>query len=801
MLKKAAALTLLIAVSASILVPAAFGADDPNPPAGTPKLVFIHHSCGQNWLEDGNGNLGIALRDNHYFVSDTNYGWGTDSIGSYTDIGHWWTWFRGPSSATYMNELYTEYGQNSSYSRLASDPGGQNEIIMFKSCYPNSALTGSLSDPVPPIGSNPLAGNSGPLTVANCRGIYIDLLNYFSTRPDKLFIVVTAPPMQSLPDSGAPNRAFNDWLVNDWLDSYPYGNVFVFDLCNVLTTNGGSANVNDLNQETGNHHRWWNNAVQHKTDAGSNVLAYPTGDDHPSAAGNQKATGEFAALLNVAYNRFKASANLPHITSISPTSSQVPVTVTLTGSRFGATRGSSYVSFNGVHASSYSSWSDTSLRCVAPAGTQSGPVTVTTGEGTSNSVLFTVANQTWYLAEGCTGSNSQGSFETWIVVQNPSAGPRYIDVIFQTEDGQVHGPQELVPAETRRSYRANDYVSSFDVSTKVNADGDVVVERAMYGNGGAWAHDSIGTTDPATTWYLAEGCTRGGFETWVLVQNPNSNPARVTLTYMTESGQAPGPTVDIEANSRQTFFAADSVPDQWSVSTQVTSDRPVIAERSVYGNARAWAHDSIGASATSQDWYLAEGCTAGGFETWVVVQNPNASEAEVQLTYMTPGGAVSASPVSVPAFTRRTFDVSESVPDAWEVSTRVHSDSGVVAERAVYGNGRTWAHDSTGARAPAATWYLAEGCTATGYETWIEVQNPASTPAEIDVVFQTDAGRVQGPRETVPARTRKTYNVADFVDSYNVSTMVTATSGQVVCERAMYGAGRGWAHGSIGYTP
>jgi Family of unknown function (DUF5719)/IPT/TIG domain len=801
MFRKTIATALLLTTAILLLATAAPAADDPGPPSSTPKLIFIHHSCGENWLADGNGNLGSALRDNNYFVSDTNYGWGPDGIGNNTDIGHWWTWFRGPQSSTYTDALYTEYGQNCSYSRLGSDPGGENEIIMFKSCYPNSALTGSMSDPVPPIGSNPLAGNSGPLTVANCRGIYNDLLNYFSTRLDKLFVVITAPPMRTLPDGGAPDRAFNNWLVNDWLDSYPYSNVFVFDFYNVLTTNGGNANVNDLNQETGNHHRWWNNAVQHKTDGGSNVLAYPTGDDHPSAAGNQKATAEFVPLLNVAYNRFKASANLPHITSISPTSAHVPATVTLTGSRFGSTRGSSYVSFNGVHASSYSSWSDTSVRCVAPAGTPSGPVTVTTGEGTSNRVLFTVANQTWYLAEGCTGTNSQGSFETWVVVQNPSASSRYIDVIFQTGNGQVHGPQEMVPAESRRSYRANDYVSSFEVSTKVNADGDVVCERAMYGTGGVWAHDSIGTTDPSTTWYLAEGCTRGGFETWVLVQNPNSSPARVTLTYMTESGKAQGPTVDIGANSRETFFAADSVPDRWSVSTQVTSDLPVIAERSVYGNGRTWAHDSIGATATSQDWYLAEGCTAGGFETWVVVQNPNASEAEVQLTYMTPDGATGSSPVTVPAFSRRTFDVSKSVPDAWEVSTRVHADAGVVAERAMYGNGRAWAHDSTGARTPAATWYMAEGCTASGYETWVQVQNPGSTDAEIDVVFQTDSGRVQGPRETLPARTRQTYNVRDYVESYNVSTMVTAISGQVVCERAMYGSGRRWAHDSIGYTP
>ena len=805
---KLTAVTLLLLIAALLAVPLAaaspgrLAADNPAPPGSTPKLIFIHHSCGSNWLANGNGNLGVTLRDGNYFVSDTNYGWGTDSIGSSTDIGHWWTWFRGPGSSTYLNELYAESGQHSSYSRLATDPGGENEIIMFKSCYPNSALTGSMSDPVPTIGSNPLKGGSGPLTVANCRGIYNDLLNYFGSRPDKMFVVVTAPPLRSLPDGGAPNRAFNNWLVNDWLDGYAYPNVFVFDFCNVLTTNGGSAGVNDLGQEAGNHHRWWNGAVQHKTDGGSNVLAYPTGDDHPSAAGNQKASAEFVTLLNVAYNRFKAASGGPYISSISPTSAPVPATVTLAGSGFGAARGSSRVSFNGVNASSYPSWSDTGITCVAPAGTPSGPVTVTTAEGTSNAVLFTVAEQSWYLAEGCTGSNAGSSFETWVVVQNPTGSTRYVDVIFQTGAGPVHGAQEAGPPSSRRSYRANDYVDSFDVSTKVNADGDVVCERAMYGNGGVWAHDSIGTTDPSNTWYLAEGCTRGGFETWILVQNPNPVEANVSLSYMTEAGPAPGPDVTVPANSRRTFFAADSVPDQWSVSTKVTGDIPVIAERAMYGNGRTWAHDSIGATSTSSTWYMAEGSTAAGFETWILVQNPGPGEARIALTYMTDSGPVPGPSAVMPAGTRRTFFAADTVPGRDSVSTTVTASTGeVVCERAMYSPGRSWGHDSVGATEAASTWYLAEGCTADGYETWITVQNPGGAPAEIDIVFQTGSGPSQGPRERIPARTRRTYNARDYVNSYDVSTLVTAASGEVVCERAMYGAGRTWAHCSIGYTP
>ncbi len=311
---KKIALIILLALGTVWGFPGNSDAENPNRPDRVVRLIFIHHSTGEAWLGDDHGELGIALRDNRYFVSDTNYGWGPESpvgaIGDNTDIGHWWLWFRSPNRNSYMDALYAESEQHCSYSRLATNPGGPNQIVMFKSCFPNSSLQGNPDDPVPPISSNPLRGQSCGSeyhTVANAKGIYIDLLNYFKTRRDKLFIVIAAPPLSD-PMHSANARNFNQWLVNQWLESYPYKNVFVFDFYNVLTTNGGSPDVNDLGQGTGNHHRWWKGAIQHKTDGDDdgnpNVLEYPSGDDHPSRAGDLKATAEYIKLLHIAYNRW-----------------------------------------------------------------------------------------------------------------------------------------------------------------------------------------------------------------------------------------------------------------------------------------------------------------------------------------------------------------------------------------------------------------------------------------------------------------------------------------------------------------
>ncbi len=287
-------------------------ADNPAPPAAPVKLIFIHHSTGGNWLADPGGNdlgggLGQALMENNYFVSATNYGWGPDGIGDRTDIINWPEWFTGPDRDTILSAVYAESGQNTGdfgdWPRLAEDPGGENQVILFKSCFPNSNLGGSPIDP-------PAGTPNEDMTVANAKAVYNQILTYFSTRTDKLFIVITAPPLATFDtdaSTAANARAFNNWLVNDWLSQYPYSNVAVFDFYNVLTS-GPSASQNDAGQASGNHHRWWDGAVQHLQEVDNNFLVYPSGDSHPSRAGNEKATAEFVPLLNVFYNRWKASA-------------------------------------------------------------------------------------------------------------------------------------------------------------------------------------------------------------------------------------------------------------------------------------------------------------------------------------------------------------------------------------------------------------------------------------------------------------------------------------------------------------
>src|SRR5260370_41993592 len=69
---------------------------------------------------------------------------------------------------------------------------------------------------------------------------------------------------------------------------------------------------------------------------------------------------------------------VPSITSLNPTSGLVGSSVTISGANFGATQGTSTVTFSGI-AATPTSWSATSITAPVPAGATTGNVVVTVG--------------------------------------------------------------------------------------------------------------------------------------------------------------------------------------------------------------------------------------------------------------------------------------------------------------------------------------------------------------------------------------------------------------------------------------
>lgn len=79
----------------------------------------------------------------------------------------------------------------------------------------------------------------------------------------------------------------------------------------------------------------------------------------------------------------------PAIASLNPSVGSVGMVVTIVGSGFGASQGSSTITFNGISAI-VNGWSDTSIVASVPAGATTGNVVVAVGDNVSNGIPFQV---------------------------------------------------------------------------------------------------------------------------------------------------------------------------------------------------------------------------------------------------------------------------------------------------------------------------------------------------------------------------------------------------------------------------
>jgi hypothetical protein len=208
--------------------------------------------------------------------------------------------------------------------------------------------------------------------------------------------------------------------------------------------------------------------------------------------------------------------------------------------------------------------------------------------------------QEWSQAEGY----HREALDTWGLVKKTGTANTTVTLDFQLPPGTSAPSYTLdLPAGTRRSVHLDDLpgLENTDVSVKISSPIAVVAERAMYFNyqGKPGGHDSAGVSKPSPNWYLAEGYTGGDFDTWVLVQNPGTENANVTMHFQLPPGSSADPyTFNLPAGTR-TSVHLDTLPglSGTDVSTWVDADKPVVAERAMYFNyeGKSGGHCSLGA--------------------------------------------------------------------------------------------------------------------------------------------------------------------------------------------------------------
>lgn len=410
-----------------------------------------------------------------------------------------------------------------------------------------------------------------------------------------------------------------------------------------------------------------------------------------------------------------------------------------------------------------------------------------------------------YLAEGTT----DWGFSEYISIENPNTSVANVQLTYQTKGGPKTGPTIAMPAKSQATVNPRETVGNTDFSTKVTCTNGktIAADRTMTWNAGSGeeGHCAVAVTSPAKTWYLAEGSSAWGFECWLLIQNPGTATANCTLTYMIDGASPITVPVQVSGGSRGTWSMSDQIGAR-DASIKVTSDQPIIAERAMYRNGRREGHDSTGTTDPAHDYYLAEGAIGYnvGYITYVLVQNPNGSVADVSLTYMTGTGQVAGPNFQMPANSRKTIRVNDQLPVNTDVSTKVHGSQPIIAERAMYWNNGTGeaCHDSIGMDQAHAIFYLPDGDTSAGRETWTLVQNPNSSAVTVEISYLTPNGQGNVVKtETIPQNSRRTFNMASHSGiNGRASIMVRClTSGKkIMVERAMYWNSRGAGTDTIG---
>ncbi|MFH1150642.1 MAG: hypothetical protein V1748_09245 [Actinomycetota bacterium] len=433
-----------------------------------------------------------------------------------------------------------------------------------------------------------------------------------------------------------------------------------------------------------------------------------------------------------------------------------------------------------------------------------------------SSQLDTTANNlvgtTWYLAEG---SNAWG-FSTYITLENPNDSAVNARLTYMAPNAPASGKGIVgtrtvtLPPLSQTTVSSEPDIGPVDFSTKVESlEGKTIaVDRTMFwtgeGSSSPGYHSSIGTDTPSRSWYLPEGSSKWGFETWTLVQNPNNEDATVTLIYMAEDNWQKVLARNVPANGRIAYSMAADIGEHDS-SVEVTSDLPVIAERSMYRNNHREGSCSIGATTPAADYFLAEGACGYdvGFTTYVLVQNPQDSTNDVTLTYQTASGPVAGPTFTMEPNTRKTVKVNDNLPTDSDVSTLVHGSKPLIAERAIYwdnGTGEAF-HASVGLSAPHTTFMLPDGQTSGGFETWTLIANPNPGAVTVRITYLPQNGGTPVTfTDGIPSNIRATYNMADKFPSGRASILVQSLDGArpIMVERAMYMNNRGGGTDTIG---
>lgn len=403
-----------------------------------------------------------------------------------------------------------------------------------------------------------------------------------------------------------------------------------------------------------------------------------------------------------------------------------------------------------------------------------------------------------FFAEGFTGYTTGYSFHEYLTVQNPGAA-QTLTVKYLLASGGPIVVTHALPAQSRTTIDVNtDVGPNQDVSAWLTAPNPFVAERPMYFlfPGGVDGGDNVmGAQSLGTTFYFAEGYTGPGFNEYLTLMNTSTTTtANVQVTYYFKAAAPKTVSHPVSPSSRLTVTvnnAAEAGANQ-EVSMKVTSDIAILAERPIYFNwsGKTGGEVVVGATAPQSSLNLAEGHVGGGFDQFLTILNPNASQANLTITYYRGSGAPVLQSVSVAANSRYTIHVNDVLPAGTDNSVHITSSQPIVVERPMYFTIGSWTggHDAVAVPdiALSTTLNFAEGYVGPTFAEYYTILNSSATAANVTLTYFLKTGGPVVKTITVAPNSRFTETVAADLPAGSENSVQITSNVPLLAERPMY---------------
>ncbi len=315
-----------------------------------------------------------------------------------------------------------------------------------------------------------------------------------------------------------------------------------------------------------------------------------------------------------------------------------------------------------------------------------------------------------------------------------------------------------------------------------------------------------GLTSASTTFAFADISTGDQADAALAALNPGSLQAHVTVSYFAAGRQVGQQQLNLAPLTTNSFRPPAGLPAHSEA--LLTSDQPVVAAYSLLlihfnagkvGAVTGFA-EVVGTTQTAPGWLFAEGSSAPGFQTNLVLANFTAATAHATITLDYANGTHETLQTNIAAHSQSTWDVNAHVAASTHATTNValavQADTALAVVRNVYfRHGQlTGLTSANGALTSAATsaQTFADSSLASSTDAWLTLLNP-TVQRELLTLILVRGGQTITYQVYLPAQSRGTIWLTRLasglgwpLDGAASALTVSSNGGVFVAERVSY---------------